>query len=709
MDKKKFEERKKTIYEFICDPAYVPMRVKDMAAVLQVAKDQRDDLKTVLDDLVNEGKIEVNGHGRYKKAVFLAKEGKFEATTRGFGFIIVEGMEEDIYVSPKDKGSAMHGDTVEFELKRNSHGKRREGRITGILSRNTSELVGTFEKAGSFGFVIPDNPRYQSDIFVGKDHINEAETGDKVVVCITDYGDVRRNPEGFISEVIGAADEAGTDVLSIIKGFGLPFDFPEKVLDQALSVAKPVSEADMAGRRDLRSLRTVTIDGEDAKDLDDAVTISMTQEGNYLLGVHIADVTNYVQESSALDKEALARGTSVYLVDRVIPMLPKELSNGICSLNQGEDRLTLSCLMTIDPKGAIIDHEICESVINVDARMTYTSVNKIITDEDEAECERYRDFVDDFKLMKELSEILRNRRFKRGAIDFDIPESKILLDDQGKPLEIKPYDRNAATKLIEDFMLAANETVAEDYFWQEMPFVYRTHDNPDSEKIRSLAIFINNFGYSLKSSQEEVHPKEIQKLLTKIAGTPAEALISRLTLRSLKQARYTTDCSGHFGLAAKYYCHFTSPIRRYPDLQIHRIIKDSLRGRMNERKLRHYNSILPEVAKSSSELERRAEEAERETDKLKKAEYMLKYIGETFEGVISGINSYGIFVELPNTVEGMVSVASMKDDYYTYNERSFELIGERKNKHYKLGQTVKVQVVGADILRRTVDFELVDN
>lgn len=709
MDKEIFEKRKKTIYEFICDPAYVPMRVKDMAAVLQVAKDQRDDLKTVLDDLVNEGKIEVNGHGRYKKAVFLAKEGKFEATTRGFGFIIVEGMEEDIYVSPKDKGSAMHGDTVEFELKRNSHGKRREGRITGILSRNTSELVGTFEKAGSFGFVIPDNPRYQSDIFVGKDHINEAETGDKVVVCITDYGDERRNPEGFISEVIGAADEAGTDVLSIIKGFGLPFDFPDKVLEQAATVAKPVSEADMAGRRDLRSLRTVTIDGEDAKDLDDAVTISRTQEGNFLLGVHIADVTNYVQESSALDKEALARGTSVYLVDRVIPMLPKELSNGICSLNQGEDRLTLSCLMTIDPKGAIIDHEICESVINVDARMTYTSVNKIITEEDEAECERYRDFVDDFKLMKELSDILRNRRFKRGAIDFDIPESKILLDDQGKPLEIKPYDRNAATKLIEDFMLAANETVAEDYFWQEMPFVYRTHDNPDSEKIRSLAIFINNFGYSLKSSQEEVHPKEIQKLLTKIAGTPAEALISRLTLRSLKQARYTTDCSGHFGLAAKYYCHFTSPIRRYPDLQIHRIIKDSLRGRMNERKLRHYNSILPEVAKSSSELERRAEEAERETDKLKKAEYMLKYIGETFEGVISGMNSYGIFVELPNTVEGMVSVASMKDDYYTYNERSFELIGERKNKHYKLGQTVKVQVVGADILRRTVDFELVDN
>lgn len=709
MDKEIFEKRKKTIYEFICDPAYVPMRVKDMAAVLQVAKDQRDDLKTVLDDLVNEGKIEVNGHGRYKKAVFLAKEGKFEATTRGFGFIIVEGMEEDIYVSPKDKGSAMHGDTVEFELKRNSHGKRREGRITGILSRNTSELVGTFEKAGSFGFVIPDNPRYQSDIFVGKDHINEAETGDKVVVCITDYGDERRNPEGFISEVIGAADEAGTDVLSIIKGFGLPFDFPDKVLEQAATVAKPVSEADMAGRRDLRSLRTVTIDGEDAKDLDDAVTISRTQEGNYLLGVHIADVTNYVQESSALDKEALARGTSVYLVDRVIPMLPKELSNGICSLNQGEDRLTLSCLMTIDPKGAIIDHEICESVINVDARMTYTSVNKIITEEDREECEKYADFVDDFKLMKELSDILRERRFKRGAIDFDIPESKIVLDDSGKPIEIKPYDRNAATKLIEDFMLAANETVAEDYFWQEMPFVYRTHDNPDSEKIRSLAIFINNFGYSLKSSQEEVHPKEIQKLLTKIAGTPAEALISRLTLRSLKQARYTTDCSGHFGLAAKYYCHFTSPIRRYPDLQIHRIIKDSLRGRMNERKLRHYNSILPEVAKSSSELERRAEEAERETDKLKKAEYMLKYIGETFEGVISGMNSYGIFVELPNTVEGMVSVASMKDDYYTYNERSFELIGERKNKHYKLGQTVKVQVVGADILRRTVDFELVDN
>ncbi len=709
MKKDLFEKRKKTIYDFICDDAYVPMKVKEMADVLLIAKEDRDDLKAVLDALVADGSIEVNGKGRYKKSVFVAKEGRFEATTRGFGFIIVEGLEEDIYVSAKDVGSAMHGDTVEFELKRNSHGRRREGYITKVLSRNTSELVGTFEEVeGKFGFVIPDNPRYSGDVFVGKDHINGAVTGDKVVVCLTDYGDGRRNPEGFISEVLGHADEAGTDVLSIIKGFGLPLDFPERVLDQAVNVAKPVSEADMAGRRDLRDLRTVTIDGEDAKDLDDAVTIS--KEGdNYILGVHIADVTNYVQESSALDKEALNRGTSVYLVDRVIPMLPRELSNGICSLNQGEDRLALSCIMTIDGKGVIKDHEICESVINVDARMTYTSVNRIVTDEDPEECEKYADFVDDFKLMKELADILRQRRFKRGAIDFDIPESKIILDEKGKPVEIKPYDRNAATKIIEDFMLAANETVAEDFFWQEMPFVYRTHDNPDSEKIRSLAIFINNFGYSLKSSQEEVHPKEIQKLLAKIAGTPAEALISRLTLRSLKQARYTTDCSGHFGLAAKYYCHFTSPIRRYPDLQIHRIIKDVLRGRMNERKLRHYNSILPEVAKSSSELERRAEEAERETDKLKKAEYMLKYIGETFEGVISGMNAYGMYVELPSTVEGMVNVASMKDDYYTYNERSFELIGERRNKHYKLGQTVKIQVVGADILRRTVDFELVDN
>jgi len=706
MNRDLFEKRKKTIYEFICDETYVPMKIKEMAAVLMIPKDERDDLKTVLDELVAEGKVQVNGRGRYKKAVFTSNIGTFEASTRGFGFISVEGVDEDIYVSPKDRGTAMHNDTVMFELNRSSRGKRREGRVIRVLERNTESLVGTFEKAGNFGFVIPDNPRYSKDIFVSKERSKGAETGDKVVVKLTDYGSDNKKPEGIITEVLGPADENGTDILSIIKGFDLPYDFPEKVERQALNVAKPVSEADMAGRMDLRSLRTVTIDGEDAKDLDDAVTIS--KEGdNYILGVHIADVSNYVQERSALDVEALKRGTSVYLTDRVIPMLPRTLSNGICSLNQGEDRLTLSCIMTVDDTGAIIDHIITESVINVDARMTYTAVNKIITEGTCEECERYKDFVDDFKLMKELADKLRTRRFKRGSIDFDIPESKIILDENGKPVEIKPYDRNDATKIIEDFMLAANETVAEDYFWQELPFVYRTHDAPDSEKIKRLSIFINNFGFSLKAMGEEIHPKELQKLLGKIAGSPAESLISRLTLRSLKQAKYTTACTGHFGLAAKYYCHFTSPIRRYPDLQIHRIIKDNLRGRLDDGKIAHYNSILTEVAKKSSELERRAEEAERETDKLKKAEFMLSHVDEEFEGVISGMNAWGMYVELPNTIEGMVHVSSLGDDYYEYHEESYELVGERTNKHYKLGQTVKIRVLGADVIRREIDFEMI--
>lgn len=706
MDTKKLEKRKETIYAFICDSLYVPMRIKEIATVLQIPREQRDDLKLVLDELISEGKVELKSRGKYIKSEIKINQGTFESSTRGFGFISIEGVEEDIYVSPKDVNTAMHGDTVQFELSRSSKGKRREGRVTKVLERNTKELVGTYENAGNFGFVVPDNPKYSRDIFVSKERSKGANTGDKVVVKLTDYGNASKKPEGIISENLGSSDDAGTDILSIIKGFDLPLEFPEKVKRQAENVAKAVSEADMAGRMDLRHLPTVTIDGEDAKDLDDAVTIEK-KDDKYILGVHIADVTNYVQEKSALDVEALKRGTSVYLTDRVIPMLPRTLSNGICSLNQGEDRLALSCIMTIDSKGVVVDHVITESVINVNERMTYTSVNAILANDDEKEKERYADFVPYFKLMEELAALLREKRYKRGSIDFDFPESKIILDENGKPVEIKPYERNVATRIIEDFMLAANETVAEDYFWQEMPFVYRTHDVPDSEKIKRLSTFINNFGYSLKSSQEEIHPKELQKLLSKIAGTPAENLISRLTLRSLKQAKYTTACTGHFGLAAKYYCHFTSPIRRYPDLQIHRIIKDNLRGRMNDNKIAHYNAILTEVAKRSSELERRAEEAERETDKLKKTQYMLNYIGEEFEGVISGMNQWGIYVELPNTIEGMVHVSTLKDDFYAYNEGTFEMVGERFNKHYKLGQTVKIRVINADVLRRTIDFELV--
>lgn len=508
-------------------------------------------------------------------------------------------------------------------------------------------------------------------------------------------------------EIIGHINDPGTDILSIVKGYDLPLEFPEKVLNQAERVAKPVSEADRQGRQDLRDWQMVTIDGEDAKDLDDAVSIA--REGDcYILGVHIADVTNYVQENSALDREAFKRGTSVYLVDRVISMLPHTLSNGICSLNQGEDRLALSCIMKIDEKGRVVDHEIAETVIRVDQRMSYTSVKKILEDRDPEEMEKYQELVPMFEKMSRLSKILREHRRIRGSIDFDFPETKMILDEKGRPLELQPYERNVATRMIEDFMLLANETVAEDYYWQELPFVYRTHEAPDEEKIRTLATFINNFGYSMHVGANEVRPKEIQKLLAKVEGSPQEAMISRLALRSMKQAKYTPENSGHFGLAAAYYTHFTSPIRRYPDLQIHRIIKDNIRGRMQEEKIVHYDKILPEVTKHASEMERRAEEAERETVKLKKVEYMQQHLGEIFEGVISSITKWGMYVELPNTVEGLVHVANMRDDHYEYDENRYELIGAHTNKVYKLGQRIWIQVTGADRLLRTIDFEIAE-
>ena len=534
-----------------------------------------------------------------------------------------------------------------------------------------------------------------------------AVTGHKVVAQITDYGDTKHKPEGKIIEILGHVNDPGVDILSIVKGFALPTEFPERVLNQAERVAKEVSEADRAGRKDLRQLMTVTIDGEDAKDLDDAISLSY-EDGKYHLGVHIADVSNYVQENSALDREALERGTSVYLVDRVIPMLPHVLSNGMCSLNMGEDRLALSCLMTVDQKGNVIDHEIVESVIHVDERMNYTDVNKILEENDPALCRRYEAQVSMFRCMKELADILREKRKSRGSIDFDFPESKIELDKEGNPISIKPYERRIANKIIEDFMLLANETVAQHFYWMEIPFVYRTHETPDPEKIMKLGTFIRNFGYNIKvkTGDNEIHPKEIQKLLGKIEGTPEEALLSRLTLRSMKRASYQTECMGHFGLACPYYCHFTSPIRRYPDLQIHRIIKEQLRGRMDGKRILHYEEILPEVAKHSSRMERRADEAERETEKLKKAQYMVSRIGEKFEGVISGVTAWGIYVELPNTVEGMVHVSRMAGDYYYYDEQAYEMIGRDTGRTFRLGQKVDVIVDDVDLQMKSVDFVL---
>lgn len=705
-----FEKRKKIIYEFICDDMYVPMKLKELAILLQVPKEQRSELKAVMDALEAEGKVHVSQKGKYLKGAGRTLRGVYQAHPRGFGFVTIEGETDDIFIPEKETNGALHGDTVEILLTASPEGKRKEGKIVKIAERGTAKIVGLYQvaKGKHYGFVIPDNQRFLQDIFVPEERAKGAVDGHKVVVELTSYGSDNAKPEGKIVENLGHVNDPGVDIMSIVKSYDLPVEFPEKVMNQAERVPEEVSDADMAGRKDLREWVMVTIDGEDAKDLDDAVSLTRTEDGkNWILGVHIADVANYVQERSALDREALHRGTSVYLADRVIPMLPHRLSNGICSLNAGVDRLAMSCIMTVDAKGDVIDHEICESVIRVNERMSYTSVKKILEDHDEEETTRYIDLVPMFEEMEQLAGILRNRRHQRGSIDFDFPESKIMLDEEGHPMEIRSYDRNVATKIIEDFMLLANETVAEEYYWREIPFVYRVHETPDEDKIKKLAILINNFGYSLHIS-DEVRPGQIQKLLAKIQGTPQETMISRLALRSMKQARYTPENDGHFGLAARYYTHFTSPIRRYPDLQIHRIIKDDLRGRMNEKKMEHYQTILPEVTRQASETERRAEEAERETIRLKKAEYMEAHIGEVFEGVISGITNWGIYVELSNTIEGLVHVANMYDDHYDYYEDRYEMVGEHTGKTYKLGETVYVRVIDADCLTRTIDFEMAD-
>ena len=716
MDRELLEQRKQMLTELVHDKSYVPMKAKEIAMLLNIPKAMRGELQEVLDELVSEGKLGISKKGKYGKPETFAVVGTFTGHARGFGFVTVEGMEQDVFI-PEDKtGSALNGDKVQIVIESEGrNGRRAEGTVLKVLEHANSQLVGYYQKNKNFGFVIPDDQKIAKDIFIPQGCDMGAVTGHKVVVKVTDFGDERKKPEGRIKEILGHVNDPGTDILSLVRAYNLPEVFPEEVMKELEHVPDSLPTEGLKdlpegfeGRKDLRDLQTVTIDGEDAKDLDDAVSLTMDHE-NYILGVHIADVSNYVQEHSALDTEALKRGTSVYLVDRVIPMLPHALSNGICSLNQGEERLALSCIMTVNPKGEIIDHTITESVICVDRRMTYTNVKKILADHDPEVMAEYEPLVPMFEKMTELAAILRKKRMKRGSINFDFPETKVILDKNGNPVDIRPYDRNVATKLIEDFMLAANETVAAEYYWRELPFVYRTHEQPDSEKIQKLSTFINNFGYSLHIGSDEVHPKELQKLLEKIDGTSEEPLISRLTLRSMKQARYTVENTGHFGLAADCYCHFTSPIRRYPDLQIHRIIKDSLRGRLGEKRIGHYTQILPEVAKHASEMERRADEAERETIKLKKVQYMENHIGETFAGVISGVAEYGFFVELENTVEGLVRVTSLTDDFYQYYEETYELVGEATNRRFKLGQQVRVTVDNCDRIMRTIDFTLADS
>nr|WP_294692532.1 ribonuclease R [uncultured Blautia sp.] len=747
MSKKDIDRRKKFILELMGDPIYQPMRLREISSLLRLSKEEKRELYDVLDELCEEGKVSVDRKGRYEKVKGKWKkkkddryyddrreeygseygrkkkdknkkerpkgiqaEGTFIGHPKGFGFVEIEGQDEDIFIPESDTGTAMHQDKVRIIIRDDKkEGKRQEGVVVKVLERGMPEIVGTYQLNRDFGFVISDNPKFSKDIFIPRKEAAGIKNGDKVIAVITDYGSGNKNPEGKIKENLGNIRTPGTDILAIVKSFGIPSEFPEKVIKQAQRVPDHVLDADRDGRLDLRHLQTVTIDGEDAKDLDDA--ISLTKEGDiYHLGVHIADVSNYVQYNSALDREALKRGTSVYLADRVVPMLPERLSNGICSLNQGEDRLALSCLMDINEKGKVVSHQIAETVINVNERMCYTDVKNILEDTDEEAKKRYEALIPMFFMMKELSEILRNSRHHRGSIDFDFPESKIILNAAGKAIDVKPYEANVATKIIEDFMLMANETVAQEYCTEEIPFVYRTHDNPDPEKVESLLTLLHNQGVKIQKAKEEITPKEIQQIIESIEGLPNEAMISRLVLRSMKQAKYTTECSGHFGLAAKYYCHFTSPIRRYPDLQIHRIIKDNLRGRlMREGRTEHYAEILDEVARQSSVCERRADEAERESDKLKKAEYMSYHLGEEFEGIISGVTGWGLYVELPNTVEGLVHVNTLRDDYYIFDQETYELRGEMTKKVYKLGDKVRVRVADADKMLKTVDFELVSD
>lgn len=719
------KKRKKIVYEIMCCKEYQPMRAKELAVLLQIPAGKREELHKILDMLLEEGKISINKRGRYeavrssaakkeaeKKSVKAERKkgqyytGTFISHPRGFGFLEIPEAEGDIFIPEESIGTALHGDTVQIVVKKDGKdGKRCEGEVVKVLERGTREVVGTYQQCDGFGFVVTDNQRFLKDVFIPAGKSLTAEDGDKVLAEIKDHGNKRRSPEGKIIEILGKPGECGVDVLCVAKSYELPMEFPEKVAKQAERIKETLNEGDFYGREDLRDVVMVTIDGEDAKDLDDAVSLTK-EEDLYHLGVHIADVSNYVQYNSALDKEALKRGTSVYLADRVIPMLPKKLSNGICSLNAGEDRLALSCLMDIDKKGRVVSHRIVESVIHVKERMSYTNVKKILLQEDEELAKRYEELLQMFFQMKELSELLRNRRKKRGAIDFDFPESKLVLDEKGKVVDIYSYEQNIATRLIEDFMLAANETVAEEYCMLGLPFVYRTHENPDMEKMETVLEMVHQAGIKVKKGKETISPKEVQKILKELEGMECEPFFARLILRSMKQAKYTVEDTGHFGLAAKYYCHFTSPIRRYPDLQIHRIIKETLRGKMTEAKIQHYKGILEEVARQSSAMERRAEEVERETIKMKKAEYMKQHIGEAFEGTVSGVTEWGFYVELDNTVEGLVHVNSLTDDYYTFDKDRYCLVGDMTGRAYRMGQRVKVWVENADENTKTVDFKI---
>lgn len=699
---------KEAIINFMEEQAYKPMNIRELEGIFSVTKAEAKDFKKVLDDLEKEGLVVKTRRKRYGIPDRMGLvTGKFQGHQKGYGFVIPENEGADVFVPSSYLNGAMNGDKVVVKItKMEDKGKKCEGEIIRVLERANKVVIGTFEDSTNFGFVVPEEKRIYQDIFIPKECRKNAQTGDVVVAEITEWPEKRRNPEGKIVNILGKKGEKGIDILTIIKKNNLPEEFPIKVQQYAENIPEEIPKEEYDRRTDLRNLLTVTIDGEDAKDLDDAISISKLPNGNYSLGVHIADVSNYVREKNPLDKEALKRGTSVYLIDRVIPMLPKKLSNGICSLNPNTDRLALSCLMEIDKTGKVVQHKVVESVIKSNERMTYTDVTKILRDKDAETMEKYSYLVDTFNLMEELCKILNKRRMTRGAIDFDFQECKIILDDLGVPVKIEPYERGISNRIIEEFMLVCNETIAEHMFWTNLPFVYRIHEDPDEEKLMHFNEFVHNLGYVIKWGQE-VHPKALQDIIEKVKGKKEEIVVSTLLLRSMKQARYSSECVGHFGLAARYYCHFTSPIRRYPDLIIHRIIKEFINGRLTDNRIKTLVKEVDYAAKQSSEMERVAQDAEREVDDLKKAEYMSKRIGEEFEGIISSVTNFGMFVELPNTIEGLVHMSTLEDDYYVYDEKHLSLVGERNRNIYKLGDEIKIRVLKVDMFAHEIYFEVV--
>ena len=704
------EEQEQKILDLMKDDEYRPMKAKEIAMIMRVPKKEYNDFLEVLGKLELEFKIEKNRKNRYKITEKTYYDGIYRKNQKGFGFVRIEGQEDEIYISKENSLNALNGDRVLIEiLEEKNKVKNAEGRVAKILKHEKDTIVGIFQNNKTFGFVIPDDKSFGTDIYISKNNFGKARNNHKVLVKITKYPQKGKNAEGKIIEVLGNVNEAGVDMLSLIKEHSLPSTFPDEVVQEAKKCGNQVDKKDIPNRIDLRGQSIFTIDGADAKDLDDAVKVSKLENGNYRLDVHIADVSYYVKENSLLDQEALIRGTSIYMLGRVIPMLPRELSNGICSLNAGEDRFTLSCSMEINEKGNVVSSEVYKAIINVTERMTYEDVQKIIDASDKEVMKRYEPYIQDFKLMEELALILKKKRMEQGYLNLDIPESKIDLDIDGRVTNISKYETSFANEIIEQFMLSANETIAEKFFWLDAPFIYRVHEEPDLEKVQELNKFLFNFGMKIKANKDNIYPKEFSKILEEIKGKEEEKVVSNLVLRTLKVARYEAENKGHFGIASKYYCHFTSPIRRYPDLFIHRIISKYLEENydVNQKWIETYKQEAIDRAKQSSEREKIATQVEREAEDIKKAEYMESRIGEEYEGIVSSITSFGMFVELENTVEGLIRFENLGDEYFIYDEDRKRLIGERTNTTYKIGDKVKIRVISANKLLRQIDFEII--